>query len=72
MTNLTEHKDDIRLKDVILKLISIKQLLWKKKLQIISLSITFGLIGCVYSYFKKEIYEAHLTFVIDESQESVV
>ena len=69
MTNLTKHNDDIRLKDVILKLISIKQLLWKKKLQIISLSIIFGLIGCVYAYFKKEIYEAHLTFVIDESQE---
>ena len=30
----------------------------------------FGLLGSTYAYFKKETYEAHLTFVIDESQES--
>ena len=70
MTNLTNHQDDIRLKDVILKLISIKQLLWKKKFHIITFSILFGLTGSVYAYFKNETYEAHLTFVIDENQES--
>ena len=70
MSNSTTHHDDIRLKDVILKLISIKQLLWQKKLKIIVFSVIFGLLGSVYAYFKKETYEAHLTFVIDESQES--
>ena len=29
-----------------------------------------GFIGIVYAYFKNETYEAHLTFVVDESQES--
>ena len=62
--------DDLRLKDVILKLISIKKLLWQKKLLIIGVSIIFGLLGIAYAYFKKDTYEAHLTFVIDESQES--
>ncbi|MBL6664038.1 MAG: hypothetical protein ISP71_08060 [Flavobacteriales bacterium] len=70
MSNSTTHHDDIRLKDVILKLISIKQLLWQKKFKIIVFSVIFGLLGSVYAYFKKETYEAHLTFVIDESQES--
>jgi len=70
MSNSTTHHDDIRLKDVILKLISIKQLLWQKKLKIIVFSVIFGLLGSIYAYFKKETYEAHLTFVIDESQES--
>ena len=70
MSDSTTHNDDIRLKDVILKLISVKQLLWQKKLKIIVFSLIFGLLGSVYAYFKKETYEAHLTFVIDESQES--
>ncbi len=70
MSNSNTHHDDIRLKDVILKLISIKQLLWQKKLKIIVFSVIFGLLGSVYAYFNKETYEAHLTFVIDESQES--
>ena len=70
MSNSTTNHDDIRLKDVILKLISIKQLLWQKKLQIIVFSVILGLLGSVYAYYKKEIYEARLTFVVDESQES--
>ena len=39
-------------------------------MHIVALSILFGLIGIVYAYFKNETYEAHLTFVIDENQES--
>ena len=70
MSNSITNHDDIRLKDVILKLISIKQLLWQKKLKIIIVSVIFGLLGSFYALFKKETYEAHLTFVIDESQES--
>ena len=70
MSNSSTNYDDIRLKDVILKLISIKQLLWQKKLKIIIFSFIFGILGSVYAYYKKETYEAHLTFVIDESQES--
>ena len=62
--------DDLRLKDVILQFLSIKKLLWQKKLLIIGVSVIFGLLGSVYAYFKKETYEAHLTFVIDEAQES--
>ena len=44
--------------------------MWRKKFKIIAFTIIFGLLGSVYAYFKKETYEAHLTFVIDESQES--
>ena len=43
--------------------------MWQKT-KIIVFSLIFGLLGSVYVYFKKETYEAHLTFVIDESQES--
>ena len=70
MSNSTLHHDDIRLKDVILKLTSIKRLLWKKKLNVIVFSVIFGLLGSVYAYFKKETYMAHLTFVVDGSQET--
>jgi capsular polysaccharide biosynthesis protein len=70
MSNTNINQDEIRLKDIILKLISIKNLLWRKKIQIIAFAIVFGIFGCVYSYFKKETFEAHLTFVIDESQDS--
>ncbi len=70
MSNSDINQDDIRLKDVILKLKSIIELLWRKKNQIILFTIIFGLFGGVYAYFKKETYEAHLTFVIDESQDS--
>jgi len=70
MSNSTTNHNDVRLKDVILKLISIKQLLWQKKLKIIIFSVILGLLGSVYAHFKKETYVANLTFVIDESQES--
>ncbi|MDC3103930.1 Wzz/FepE/Etk N-terminal domain-containing protein [Flavobacteriales bacterium] len=70
MSNSTTNHNDVRLKDVILKLISIKQLLWQKKLKIIIFSLILGLLGSVYAHFKQETYVAHLTFVIDENQES--
>ena len=70
MSNSDINHDDIRLKDVVFKLIRIKDLLWAKKLRIIAFALFFGLMGSVYAYFKKDIYEAHLTFVIDESQDA--
>ena len=70
MSNSDINQDDIRLKDVVFKLIRIKDLLWAKKLRIIAFALFFGLMGSVYAYFKKDIYEAHLTFVIDESQDA--
>ena len=70
MSNSNINYENVGLKDVILKLISIKKLLWQNKLKIFVISLIFGLLGSTYAYFKKETYEAHLTFVIDESQES--
>jgi len=69
MSNHNTNQDDIRLKDVILKLISIKNLLWQNKFKIIAFAVVFGLLGGIYSINKKEVYHAHLTFVIDESQD---
>lgn len=66
----TNSTDDIRLKDVILKLISIKNLIWRKKILVICFSLFFGVLGVLYSFFSKEVYNAHLTFVVDESQDS--
>ena len=42
----------------------------EKKLNVIVFSVIFGLLGSVYAYFKKETYMAHLTFVVDGSQET--
>ena len=70
MSNTNIDQDEIRLKDILLKLISIRNLFWRKKIQIIAFAIVFGLLGSVYAFFKKDTFEAHLTFVIDESQDS--
>lgn len=67
---MQQENDEIRLKDVILKLLSFKQLLLKHKLLIIVFVFFFGLLGVSYSLLKPTTYEAVLTFVIDENQET--
>lgn len=64
------ENDDIRLKDVILKLIFFKQLLLKHIVLILCFLVFFGLLGLAYFAFKKVSYQADLTFVIDENQDS--
>lgn len=70
MSESLNSKDDIRLKDVILKSIFLKNLLWRKKVLIIVFSFLLGVLGIFYSIYKKDVYSAHLTFVIDESQDA--
>lgn len=65
-----QENDEIRLRDVILKIIFFKNLLFKNWVQIVAFVFAFGLLGIVYSISKNDTYEANLTFVIDENQES--
>ena len=54
MSNSNINYENVGLKDVILKLISIKKLLWQNKLKIFVISLIFGFLGSTYAYFKKE------------------
>ena len=66
---MQDLNDEIRLKDVILKLIYFKDILFAKSILICSIALVFGVLGVVYSFLKPPTYKADLTFVIDESQE---
>jgi uncharacterized protein involved in exopolysaccharide biosynthesis len=65
-----ENSDEIRLKDVILRLIYFKEYLLRKKLIIMTFILLFGFLGVFYAMMKTLTYKAELTFVVDESQES--
>jgi len=67
---MQENIDEIRLKDVILKVVYFKNLLLSKSLVIIGFAFLFGILGVLYSTLKTESFTADLTFVVDESQES--
>ena len=67
---MQEENDDITLKDVILKLIYFVQLLRRQLVFIGVFMVLFGILGLVYSSFKKVSFEANLTFVVDDSQDS--
>ncbi|MGC6489907.1 MAG: Wzz/FepE/Etk N-terminal domain-containing protein [Flavobacteriales bacterium] len=66
---MEDLNDEIRLKDVILKLIYFKDILFAKSILICSIALVFGVFGVVFSFLKPPTYKADLTFVIDESQE---
>jgi len=67
---MEENIDEIRLKDVILKMVYFKNLLKSKFIFIIGFTFLFGFLGVIYSILKTQSYTAELTFVVDESQES--
>ncbi len=67
---MEENIDEIRLKDVILKIVYFKNLLKRNIVVILAVTFLFGVLGVVYSIFKTESFDADLTFVVDESQDS--
>lgn len=67
---MEENIDEIRLKDVILKVIYFKNVLKSKIAVLIGFAFLFGVLGVTYSVLKKESFEAELSFVVDESQDS--
>lgn len=66
---MQQENDEIRLKDIILKLVFFKNLLLKNWLVILAFVLLFSLLGVSYSLSKKTTYTADLTFVVDEQQE---
>ena len=67
---MEENIDEIRLKDVILKVVYFKNVLKRNILVILAVTFLFGVLGVVYSVLKTESFDADLTFVVDESQDS--
>ena len=70
MTDPHSKNEDISIKDIALKLINYKNILFFNKSKILIISLLFGALGIFYSISKEDTYEAHLTFVIDENQDA--
>jgi len=75
MTNESERskslqKDEISLKELILKIREWWQYLWSKKWIIIAAGIIGGLLGLGYSFTKKPIYTATTTFVLESGDKA--
>ncbi len=67
---MEEKIDEIRLKDVILKVLYFKDVMKRNIVIILAFSLLFGILGVTYSIFKAVSYDADLTFVVDDNQDS--
>lgn len=66
--NQLNNEQVISLKELILKLKAIIQYLISKKIIIICIALLGGLIGVLYSFYKKTIYTAELSFAVDDDK----
>lgn len=60
--------DEISLKELILKIREWWQYLWSKKWFIIAAGLVGGLLGLGYAYYKKPVYTATTTFVLESGE----
>lgn len=66
------HSDshDITLKDFVLKIVALQKYLFSKWILILSISAIASLLGITYSFIKKPVYEAELSFALDDDKSS--
>lgn len=63
-----EEKDEITLKDLILKLKEFWAEIWNKKWWVVGAGLLFGLISGVNAYLKPTLYNASLTFMVNDDE----
>ena len=69
---MEHYNDEIQLKDILIKLSEYKAYLLKNKVVILSVSFLFFVIGVVISNSLETEYNAELTFVVEEENESLL
>jgi uncharacterized protein involved in exopolysaccharide biosynthesis len=62
------EKDEITLKDLILKLKEFWAEIWDKKWWVVGAGLLFGLISGVNAYLKPTLYNASLTFMVNDDE----
>lgn len=63
-----QYSDEIKLKDILIKLSEYKRELWFQKLKIILFSFLFSLLGVTIAIFSTTSYKAELTFVVEDAK----
>lgn len=63
-----KESGELSIRDLILKLIDWIRYLWKKKVVIVLFGLLGAGLGILYSYIKKPLYIAELTFVVEDSK----
>jgi hypothetical protein len=64
------NPDEVSLKDLVAKLRSYRRYLWSKWLLIVIFGLLGAVIGILYSLYKKPVYTATCSFVLDENKTS--
>lgn len=63
-------KNEISLKDIFMRMAELRKYLWLKRRIIFLVGIIGGVIGLTYSFFKKPIYKAQLSFALEDDKSS--
>ena len=66
---MEQYNDEIKLKDILIKLSAYKTFLLSKKFTIIAVSGLFFVLGIVFSISSDKKYTAELTFVVEDQQQ---
>ncbi|MCU0422046.1 MAG: lipopolysaccharide biosynthesis protein [Bacteroidia bacterium] len=61
-----DKPNEITIKEIVLSFITWKNYLLTKWKQVILTAVTFGLIGLTYAFMQNKLYQAELTFALDE------
>lgn len=64
----TSNSDEMSLKELILKLKAWVKYLWSKAVVIVAFGLLGGLLGLAYAFYKKPIYAATTTFVLEDEK----
>ena len=64
---MQQYNDEIKLKDILIKLSEYKTELWNKKVKIILFSFLFFVFGILISFISATEYKADLTFVVENA-----
>ncbi|MEE2700106.1 MAG: Wzz/FepE/Etk N-terminal domain-containing protein [Bacteroidota bacterium] len=65
---MEQYNDEIKLKDILIKLSEYKQELWNKKRKIILFSFLICALGVSINFFSPKLYNAELTFVVEDAK----
>lgn len=66
--NINSQNDEISLKDLILKIREWRRYLLSKWITILAFGLFGGVLGFTYAYFKKPVYTATTTFVLEDEK----